>query len=132
MKEELINKAKEAMNLSYSPYSHFKVGAALETTGGEIYVGTNIENASYPLCMCAERNALYNAYCHGVKKEDITTLVVIGETDEPISPCGACRQVMSELLSKDCVIVLCNTKGEVKETRIDELLPSSFKGEDLK
>ncbi len=132
MKEELINKAKEAMEYSYSPYSHFRVGAALETKNGEVYQGANIENASYPLCMCGERNAIYNAYCHGVKKEDITTLVVIGDTDEPISPCGACRQVMSELLPKDCVILLANTRGDVRETTIDELLPDSFSGEDLK
>ena len=70
--EELIEKAKEARSLSYSPYSHFAVGAALLCKDGSVYVGANIENSSYPLCMCAERNALYNAKMHGVKKEDIT------------------------------------------------------------
>ncbi len=131
-KGELISKAKEAMELSYSPYSHFKVGAALVTKNGEIYEGTNIENASYPLCMCAERNALYNAYCHGVTKGDIEAMVVVADTDSPVSPCGACRQVMSELLSPNAEIILTNLKGDEIVTNITELLPSAFKGEDMK
>ncbi|MCD8204758.1 MAG: cytidine deaminase [Coprobacillus sp.] len=130
--EELIKKAVEAMGLSYSPYSNFKVGAALETKDGSIYQGTNIENASYPLSMCAERNALYNAYCHGVTKEDIVCLCVAADTDEPVSPCGACRQVMSELLSESTPIILTSAKGDKKVTTIKELLPDSFKGEDMK
>ncbi|MCD8204164.1 MAG: cytidine deaminase [Coprobacillus sp.] len=133
MKEvELIEVAKKAMELSYSPYSNFKVGAALVTKSGTIYEGTNIENASYSLSMCAERNALYNAYCHGVSKDDIVMFAVVADTISPISPCGACRQVMSELLSSDTPIILANLKGEYKVTHIGELLPDSFKGEDMK
>ncbi len=129
--KRIIDHARAALTLAYCPYSNFKVGAAVETKQGEIFLGANIENASYGLCMCAERNAIYNAYCHGVKKEDIMTLCVIGETKEVISPCGACRQVMAELLPSDCVIILANTHGKEEETTLEELLPRSFKGEDL-
>ncbi len=129
--KRIIEHARAALTLAYCPYSNFRVGAALETKQGEIFVGANIENASYGLSMCAERNAMYNAYCHGVKKEDIMTLCVIGETKEVISPCGACRQVMAELLPSDCVIILATTYGKEEETTLEELLPRYFKGEDL-
>lgn len=131
-KEELILKAKEARNLSYSPYSNFKVGAALLTKSGKVYLGANIENSSYPLCMCAERNALYNAMLNGVKKEDMVALALSADTDEPCSPCGACRQVLSELFPKKAPIYMSNLKGIIKETNVDELLPFAFSGEDLK
>ena len=128
----LISKAKEALNYSYSPYSKFRVGAALLTKDGDIYLGANIENSSYGLSMCAERNATFNAYCHGVKKNDIKALCIIGDTEKPISPCGACRQVLSELLPKDTIIVLANLNGNHKITSIDDLLPYSFTKDDLK
>ena len=130
--EELIEKAKEARKLSYSPYSHFAVGAALLCKDGKVYVGANIENSSYPLCMCAERNALYNAKLNGVKKEDMVALALSADTDEPCSPCGACRQVISELFPKNAPIYMSNLKGAVKETTIEELLPFAFSEEDLK
>ena len=131
-KEELIKKAKEARELSYSPYSHFKVGAAILTKDGQVFVGANIENSSYPLCMCAERNALYNAMLHGVKKQDMVAMALSADTDEPCSPCGACRQVISELFPKKAPIYMSNLKGDVKETNIDELLPFAFSEDDLK
>lgn len=131
-KNELIKKAQEARELSYSPYSHFAVGAALLCKDGTVYVGSNIENSSYPLCMCAERNALYNAKMHGVKKEDMVALALSADTDEPCSPCGACRQVISELFPKDAPIYMTNLKGQVKESTITELLPFAFSAEDLK
>ena len=130
--EELIEKAKEARKLSYSPYSHFAVGAALLCKDGKVYLGANIENSSYPLCMCAERNALYNAKMNGVKKEDMVALALIADTDEPCSPCGACRQVISELFPKDAPIYMSNLKGAVQETTSTELLPYAFSPEDLK
>ena len=130
--EELIEKAREARKLSYSPYSHFAVGAALLCKDGKVYVGANIENSSYPLCMCAERNALYNAKLNGVKKEDMVALALSADTDEPCSPCGACRQVISELFPKDAPIYMSNLKGAVKETTIEELLPYAFSEDDLK
>ena len=131
-KKELIKKAEEARELSYSPYSNFAVGAALLTRSGEIYLGANIENSSYPLCMCAERNAIYNAMLHRVKKEDIIMLALSADTDKPCSPCGACRQVISELLMPDTLIIMSNLKGDSKETTPEELLPFAFSGEDLK
>ena len=131
-REELIEKAKEARSLSYSPYSHFAVGAALLCKDGRVFVGANIENSSYPLCMCAERNALYNAKMNGVKKEDMVALALSADTDEPCSPCGACRQVISELFPKDAPIYMSNLKGDIKETNIEELLPFAFSEEDLK
>ena len=130
--EELIEKAKEARKLSYSPYSHFAVGAALLCKDGSVYVGANIENSSYPLCMCAERNALYNAKMNGVKKEDMVALALSADTDEPCSPCGACRQVISELFPSDAPIYMSNLKGAVQETNIKELLPFAFSEDALK
>ena len=131
-KEELIEKAREARELSYSPYSEFKVGAALLTKDGQVFLGANIENSSYPLCMCAERNALYNAMMHGYKKGDFVSLALSADTDKPCSPCGACRQVISELFPSDAPIYLSNLKGEIQETNIEELLPFAFGEDDLK
>ncbi len=130
-KEELVLKAIEARDLAYVPYSKFAVGAALLTTSGEIYQGCNIENASFGLCMCAERNAIYNAYCHGISQDDIEALAIVADTDGPVSPCGACRQVISELFPKDAPIYLANLNGDIKETNAEELLPYAFESSDL-
>ena len=131
-KKELVQKAIEARRLSYSPYSHFAVGAAVLTKDGRVFLGANIENSSYPLCMCAERNALYHAMLNGYKKEDLAALALIAATDEPCSPCGACRQVISELFPADAPIYMANMNGDVKETNVKELLPFAFSGDDLK
>ena len=130
-KLELIKKAKEARQLSYSPYSNFAVGAALLCKDGNVFLGANVENASYPLCMCAERNAIYNAMMHGYKKDDFVSMALVADTNEPCSPCGACRQVISESLPSDCLILMTNTKGQVIETNPVELLPFAFSSEDL-
>ena len=129
---ELVTKAIDARKLSYSPYSKFQVGAALLCKDGKVFVGANVENSSYPLCMCAERNALYSAMMNGYKKSDFVSLAIVADTDEPCSPCGACRQVISELFPKDGQIILSNLKGATKETNIEELLPFAFSGDDLK
>ena len=131
-KEELVKKAIEARRLSYSPYSHFAVGAVVISKDGQVFEGANVENSSYPLCMCAERNALYNAYMHGYKKEDLSALALAADTDGPCSPCGACRQVISELLPKSAPIYMANLKGAIQETSIEELLPYAFSEDDLK
>ena len=131
-KKQLLDAAKEARKLSYSPYSKFAVGAALLCKDGKVFPGANIENSSYPLCMCAERNALYNAMMNGYKKEDFVALAIIADTDDACSPCGACRQVISELFPRDGKIYLANIKGAFKETNIEELLPFAFSGDDLK
>lgn len=129
--EELLDKAKQARALSYSPYSHFAVGAALECADGSVFCGANIENASFPLSMCAERNAIYHALMRGKKKEDFVSLAIVADTDEPCSPCGACRQVLWELYPLDAPIYLGNLKNETKYVTAKELLPLAFKGEDL-
>ena len=131
-KKQLLDAARDARNLSYSPYSKFAVGAALLCKDGKIFQGANVENSSYPLCMCAERNALYNAMMNGYKREDFLALAIIADTDDACSPCGACRQVISELFPRDGKIYLANLKGAFKETNIDELLPFAFSGDDLK
>ena len=130
--EELMQQAVEARQLSYSPYSNFKVGAALLCKDGKVFLGANVENSAYPLCMCAERNALYSAMMNGYKKSDCVALAITADTDEPCSPCGACRQVISELFPSEGKIYLANLKGATKETDIKELLPFSFSGDDLK
>ena len=132
MNIELINDAIKARGYSYSPYSHFAVGAALLCKDGKVFLGSNVENSSYPLCMCAERNALYSAMMNGYKKDDFLALAIAADTDEPCSPCGACRQVISELFPREGKIYLANLKGNYKETNIEELLPFAFSGDDLK
>ncbi len=130
-RDDLIKEAIKAMSNSYSPYSNFKVGAALLTKDGTIYHGANIENASYGLCSCAERNAIFNAYCHGVKLKDIEALAIVAKGERPVSPCGACRQVISELCPENTKIYLANTEGKYLEKSVDDLLPYSFKAKDM-
>mgnify|MGYP002515590261 CR=1 FL=1 len=130
--KELVEKAIEARKLAYTPYSHFNVGAAILCKDGEVFLGANIENSSYPLCMCAERNAIYNAYLHGKTKEDFVALALAADTEGPCSPCGACRQVISELFPSEAPIYMANIKGLIQETNAKELLPFAFSGDDLK
>jgi len=127
----LINKALMARENAYTPYSKFKVGAALVTKEGKVYIGANVESTSYGLTCCAERNCIFGAYSRGVKKEDIVAIAVVADTKEPCSPCGACRQVMFELLPTNCKVILSNLKFEIKETTTKELLPFGFDGSDL-
>ena len=131
MYKNLVETAIQARELSYSPYSKFKVGAALLCKDGKVFKGANIENSSYPVCMCAERNALYHALMNGYTKNDFAALAIVADTPEVCTPCGACRQVISELFPKDGVIVLANLKGAYQETNIEELLPFAFSGDDL-
>lgn len=129
--KRLMEAAVKAMENAYVPYSKFQVGAALLLKNGEIITGCNVENASYGLCNCAERTALFRAYALGYRKDDIIAMSVAGATDGPISPCGACRQVMAELLNSNTPVYLTNVKFDVKETSVEELLPYSFSGSDL-
>ena len=122
MKQELLNAALSARERAYAPYSKFMVGAAVMANSGKIYTGCNIENASYGLTVCAERNALFSAV--GAGEREFTALCVVGDTEAPISPCGACRQVMAEF--KVPRIILANLKGDVKEYTLEELLPYGF------
>ncbi|WP_312857760.1 cytidine deaminase [Bacillus haikouensis] len=127
--EQLINEAKDAREKAYVPYSKFKVGAALLTKDGKVYHGCNIENAAYSMCNCAERTALFKAYSEGDK--DYSMIAVVADTTRPVPPCGACRQVISELCAKDMRVVLTNLKGDVEELTVAELLPGAFSPEDL-
>jgi cytidine deaminase len=128
-KQKLIEEAKAAREMAYVPYSKFKVGAALLTKDGKIYRGCNIENAAYSMCNCAERTALFKAYSEGDK--DFKMLAVIADTDRPVPPCGACRQVISELCDEDMLVILTNLKGDVQEITVKDLLPGAFSSKDL-
>ncbi|MBT2754689.1 cytidine deaminase [Mesobacillus foraminis] len=125
----LIQEARKAMEKAYVPYSKFQVGAALLTEDGKVYQGCNIENAAYSMCNCAERTAIFSAYAQGDRK--FKGLAVIADTDRPVSPCGACRQVISELCPNDMKVVLTNLNGDIKEITVEELLPGAFSPEDL-
>ncbi len=118
--------AKAARLKAYVPYSNFKVGAAIELNDGTIIHGANIENSSYGLSSCAERNALFSLISQGYDPKEIKSITVIGSSKEPISPCGACRQVMSELVPESATIYLTNLEKLVKETNTKELLPYNF------
>ena len=127
--QELIQEAKKGRELAYAPYSKFQVGAALLTKDGKVFRGCNIENAAYSMCNCAERTAIFSAYAEG--EYDFQMLAVIADTDRPVTPCGACRQVISELCPRDMTVVLTNLKGEVQQMTVEELLPGAFSKEDL-
>ena len=129
--EDLVKEACKAREKAYVPYSRFKVGAALLTKDGKVYHGCNIENASYGLTNCAERSAFFSALSDGCRAGEFVKLAVVGQTDDVISPCGACRQVISELAGKDCQIILANLNGKIKKTFIVELLPGAFSSADL-
>ncbi|MCR5705627.1 MAG: cytidine deaminase [Acholeplasmatales bacterium] len=123
---ELFLKAKDATIYSYSPYSNFKVGCAIELKNGKFICGTNIENISYGLSMCAERVTIFKAISEGYDKDDIKAMAVYAETKDFVRPCGACLQVLSELLNRDCKIYLLNKNLESKEVTIEDLLPMGF------
>lgn len=120
--------ARAARERAYVPYSHFPVGAALIAADGSIYTGCNVENASYGLANCAERTALFKMVSDGQQR--FTAIAVIADTDGPCSPCGACRQVMSEF-GPQARVILTNLKGDVQVTSVRELLPGAFTPTDL-
>lgn len=124
MTTDLIELAIENSQYAYVPYSHFPVSAILRTESGKIYTGVNIENASFPLTNCAERTAIFKAISEGVR--DFKELLVYGETEEPISPCGACRQVMTEFFKKDLPVTLVAKDKSTVVMTVGELLPYSF------
>lgn len=124
-----IDEVNEILERAYVPYSKFPVAALLIDDNGNKHKGVNVENASYGLGICAERNVIPTAVTEGMKK--IKLLVVTGRTPEPISPCGACRQVISEFSDEDTIIILTNTDRKYMVTSIQELLPYSFGEKDL-
>lgn len=128
--QKLVDEAFIASEKAYVPYSHFRVGACLLLKNGQMIHGTNIENAAYGSTMCAERNAIYQAYCQGYRQADIEALAIVADCSPLISPCGACRQVLSELLDPYTPIVL-GSKDYFEVTNMYELMPRAFTGESL-
>lgn len=120
---ELINQAQSAYQQAYVPYSHYPVGSAVLFSSGKIYSGCNVENASYGLTVCAERNAIFQAVAEG--ERELKGVAIAVPTDTFPSPCGACRQVMREF-AVDCPVVLVNGSGKTKVTSLRTLLPDSF------
>ena len=132
--QELIRTALDMRKMSYTPYSHFNVGAALLADNGKIYTGCNIENASFTPTNCAERTAFFKAVSEGVK--DFTAIAIVGGPDgaDPVDfcpPCGVCRQVMSEFCDDDFKIIMAKSETEYKIVTLPESLPDRFGPKDL-
>lgn len=125
---KLIGEAEKVREKAYTPYSKFKVGAAILTSEGRIFSGCNIENASFGLTICAERVAVFKAISEGFKKFE--AIAIIADTLRPCYPCGACRQVILEF-GEDITLVMANLKGDIKINKIKELLPEAFNKNDL-
>lgn len=129
---ELMTRATEAREFSYSPYSHFKVGAALLCADGKIYTGCNIENASYTPTICAERTAFFKAVSEGERQ--FTAIAIVGGREGEVSPfcapCGVCRQVMAEFTDENFIVLLGN-KEEFKAYPLKEILPFAFTKKEL-
>lgn len=129
-REQLIQEAFKAMHNAYAPYSSYHVGAAVLTKDGHVTYGANIENASFGATNCAERSAIFAAYSCGYRKDDITAIAIVSDGERIGTPCGICRQVLSELIHQDTPIYLSNGK-ETLDTTIAELLPMQFSEMDV-
>ncbi len=128
-KNELIRNAVEARDRAYCPYSHYAVGAAVLTEAGEIFSGCNIENASYPAGICAERTAAAKAVCAGSRKFRAVAIAV--KKDAFAYPCGICRQFLNEFADEEMQVYLINGKNDVRREAFSDLFPHAFKGGDL-
>lgn len=127
IEERLMEEAKRAAERTYSPYSHFPVGAALLTADGEVVQGCNVENISYGLTNCAERGALFSAISQGHAPRSFRAMAVYAPNVSLISPCGACRQVMLELMAKDAVVICQgNDPAATRTWTLEQLLPGAF------
>ncbi|MGT2960620.1 cytidine deaminase [Streptococcus caballi] len=120
----LVQLAIEASEKAYVPYSHFPIGAAVRTKDGRVFTGCNVENASFGLSNCGERTAIFKAVSEGYK--EFSEIAIYGETEKPISPCGACRQVMAEFFEPSATVTLIAKDGQTVEMTVGELLPYSF------
>jgi len=121
----LIEKAKEVSKNAYAPYSKFRVGACVLAASGNTYIGCNVENASYGLAICAERNAIFNAIANGEKA--ISAIAIYSPDMDNCLPCGACRQVIFEFQKDKEVEIITEAKNEIIIHKINELLPGGFK-----
>ncbi len=126
MIKKAIEEAIKARELAYAPYSKFKVGAAILFKNDEVIHGCNVENISYGLSNCAERTALFSMIASNKNKNDVKCMAIVGQNSDPISPCGACRQVLVELLNPDTLVILANLKGEYVTYKVSDFLPYSF------
>jgi cytidine deaminase len=126
--KRLADAARAASQHAYCPYSNFRVGAAVLTEGGEVYSGCNVENASYGLTICAERNAVFQAAAGGHRS--IVAVAVYTPTASPTAPCGACRQVINEFGPDADVVCICDGPGTIR-ARLSELLPQAFGPQNL-
>ncbi|MCX7610904.1 MAG: cytidine deaminase [Ignavibacterium sp.] len=124
----LVNKAIESKKNAHAPYSNFRVGAALLTNNNQIFTGCNVEISSFGLTICAERNAVFKAYSEGERK--FKAIAVAADTEDYISPCGACRQVISDLCG-DIDVILINKDNDYKVIKASELLPFAFNDKEL-
>lgn len=131
MNEKLIELAIAAKENSYSPYSKFRVGAAIELSDGSYIQGSNIENASFGATNCAERSALFAAYSQGYKKEDIIALAVTSDMEHPVPPCCICRQVMLELMNANTPVYMVG-ENQTITTDVNGLVPFQFTETKLK
>ena len=127
--DDLIEQARGARALAYAPYSGFKVGAALLSRSGQVYSAGNIENASSGAGICAERAALAKAIASG--ERDFEAIAIVGDTKEPIAPCGICRQSLIEY-GEDILVIMANVKGEAMTASVTDLLPRAFTARCLK
>jgi cytidine deaminase len=125
---QLLETAREALQKAYAPYSGFRVGAAVLTKTGRMFSGCNVENSSYGLTVCAERIALFKAVSEGEK--EFSSLALVTEGKKPVTPCGACRQVLAEF-APSLRILLCTPDGVCETTTLTELLPNAFGRENL-
>ncbi|HVI88386.1 MAG TPA: cytidine deaminase [Dongiaceae bacterium] len=128
--KEMIALAQQAMTRSYAPYSNFRVGAVLRGANGKLYVGCNVENAAYPQSQCAEATAIGTMVMDGERK--ITEVLVMGQGDDLISPCGGCRQRLREFAGDGVKVHLCDAHGVKETTTMGTLLPHSFGPDHLK
>jgi cytidine deaminase len=122
--EQLLTAAQAARARAYAPYSHFHVGAAIRTRNGHIFSGCNVENTSYGLTNCAERTAIFKMVSEGERQID--AILVIGDSEDFLPPCGACRQVIAEFSSPHTPVCMCNTHGLWQQTTVGELIPHTF------
>lgn len=120
----LVDDARKVRANAYAPYSNFKVGAALRTTEGAIFVGVNVENVAYPEGTCAEAGAIAAMCAAGQSK--IAEVAVIADSPQPVSPCGGCRQKLAEFAAADVKVTLATTDGLMLETTVGDLLPGVF------
>jgi len=123
-KKELLAAARKAREKAYAPHSNFRVGAAVLGSDGRIYSGCNVENSSLGLTCCAERNAIFAMVAAGVR--EIREILVIGDIEEFLPPCGACRQVIAEFAPPSAVIHMCNRTGVCRDATVAELMPFAF------